>query len=157
MNITIHGENKSNTILINNLLDLQQLPDKTIKVMFNNSNYIVTIYLYTLSRLDLALEEKGFNLEKRTECFNKCIKLVPELIKHQEKFLSGPAFSSAKVFESIPREIIFPFKSSLTYVCTFFSGILSTTSYLDKDLFPKKDLIFMRHNYANIIEILSGF
>lgn len=154
MNITIHGENKSNSILINNLLDLQKLPDKTIRVLFDNSNYIVTIYLYTLSRLDLSLEEKRFTLEKRTEYFNKCIKLVPELIKHQEKFLSGSTFSSIKIFESVPKEIIFPFKSSLTYVCTFFSGILSATPYLDSNLFPKKEINIFKHNYANIIQIL---
>ena len=41
------------TITIKSIDDLSQLPDKSLKILFENSNYMATLYSYVIHRMDL--------------------------------------------------------------------------------------------------------
>lgn len=143
-------------INIANLKDLQMLPDKSIKVLFHNKNYIETIYLYVLYKLDMYLDHHNYAWEIRAMYFNDCFRIIPKLKKHQEDFLSGKGFCSDRAFDAVPKEIIDVHKKCIDDVCNFFGGILSTTPYLNKKIFPNKKLLLMKHNYVNMFRLLRN-
>lgn len=141
-------------IVISCLEDLQMLPDRSIEVLINNQNYIEVIYLYILYKFDMHLEHYSFSLEERMKYFNVCFGIIPKLIKHQEIFLSRALFISDKAFDIIPKEAQTIHRSCLENTCSFFSGMLSTTPYLDRRLFPKQEFKIMKHNCVSVIKIL---
>ncbi len=153
--ITIYGNNKTK-ITIAHLDDLQMLPDKSIEVLFNNKNYMETIYVYVLYKLNAYLDTHHYVWEVRALYFNGCLDIIPKLIKHQKDFLSGKDFFSDKAFDDISEEIATVHRNCLEDVCNFFSGILSTTPYLKSGLFPKKELLLMKHNYISMFQLLRN-
>ncbi|MFZ2310458.1 MAG: hypothetical protein WAW11_02850 [Patescibacteria group bacterium] len=147
--------NNGDKVTISSLKDLQKLPDKSIVVLFDNSNYIEVIYLYILHKLDMYLENSAYTEKAREGYFNTCFNIIPTLIQHQECFLAGGQFYSNGVSNVIPKEIEMAHKNCVKNISSFVSGILSTTPYLNNELFPKEKLLFMKHNYGNMLKILD--
>lgn len=147
--------NNGDKITIGSRKDLQKLPDKSIVVLFNNSNYIEVIYLYVLYKLDMYLENSSYAEKTRSEYFNICFNIIPMLVQRQDHFLAGGQFYLDGVFNVIPKEIEMAHKNCVENTSSFVSGILSTTPYLNNELFPKEKLLFMKHNYGNMLKILD--
>lgn len=142
-------------ITIRSLEDLQKLPDKSIVVLFNNSNYIEVIYLYVLYKLDMCLENNSHNEKERRKYFNICFGIIPTLISHQNHFLSEGQFCLDQVFDHIPKEIEEVHKNCIQMISNFFAGVLSSTPYLKSELFDHEKLLFIKHNYANMLQFLD--
>lgn len=142
-------------ITIGSRKDLQKLPDKSIVVLFNNTNYIEVIYLYVLYKLDMCLESNSYTEKARSEYFDICFNIIPMLVQYQNHFLTGGQFYSDGVFNVIPKEIAMTHKNCVESISSFVSGILSATPYLNNELFPKEKLLFMKHNYGNMLKILD--
>lgn len=148
--------NNGSKITVNSLSDLQRLPDKSIFVLFNNSNYIEVIYLYVLCKLDMYLEENSYTNEKREKYFDACSSVIPMLVCCQNNFLAGGQLCLNGVFNTVPKEIEVYHKKSLKIIISFFSGILSTTPCLNNELFSKEKLLFIKHNYCSVLSALDA-
>ncbi len=149
-------DNKGNKITIACRQDLQKLPEKSIRLLFDNDNYIEVIYLYVLYRLDMYLDWGGkYTEEERTQYFNQCFAIIPKLIKHQEYFLTENKISLDDTFKSVPEEIWDDHKICLINTRCYFSGILSSTPYLDEARFPKEKRLSIKHNCGNLLNILE--
>lgn len=151
----IHNED-GNKITVANLVDLQMLPDKSLKILFNNSNYSEVIYLYTLHRLDMYLEHTLYTKEAREDYFTLCFNIIPKLIEYQEYFLLNEDFPSGNIFDTLPREIFMAHQHCLESTCNFFRGILSATPYINHVSFPLDKLLIVKHNYSNICTLLCN-
>ena len=147
--------NKKEPLVINSLENLISLSDLSVLVMINNSNYIATVYLYTLNKFNMFLEYAGYNSKERSYYFKKCFQSLHSFMEYQEKFLIDNSQILDDIdFSELPKKVELLHGYALCEVCSFFSGILSTTSYLDENLIPTKEKQTMRHNYGNIISYL---
>jgi hypothetical protein len=143
-----------NIIKIKSVDDLVLLPDKSIKILFNNSEYMTTLYLYVLQRIDAYLQTKEYSTDIRVKYFNMCVKNLGSLVECEKEYLLDSSKSFVIKSEKFPRNLKKIYKESILSTCHFFSGILSTTQYLDKQLFSREEKQMVRHNYGNMISVL---
>lgn len=141
-------------IKIKSIDDLCFLPDKSIKLLFENSSYMTTLYTYVLYTVEAYLEIKNYSTETRTEYFNVCLKHLDSFIKYENEFLRNN--STPYIIEDLklPENMENIYKDSVISTCYFFRGILSTTPHLDTKLFPREKMKIVKHNYANMISVL---
>ncbi len=142
-------------ITIKSVDDLCFLPDKSIKLVFDNSNYVTVLHLYIIYRVDVYLQEKGCSAKTRVKYFNMCINNLESFLEYEKEFLMNNATTFIIKPDSIPKGLKKIYRDSVIATCNFFRGILSTTSFLDKGLFPSiEDKKMVRHNYGNMISAL---
>jgi hypothetical protein len=146
--------NNNNIVRITSVDDLSLLPEKSINILFNNPNHMVTLYVYVLYRIDTYLQEKNYSRKKRIRYFNTCVKNLDSLVEYENRFLTKNSTTVVIKFEKLPRNLERIYTDSLISTCSFFSGMLSTTSYLDRKIFSRKEIQTMRHNYSNMISAL---
>lgn len=141
-------------IKITSIDDLVFLPDKSIQVIFDNRSYMTTLYAYILYRIDMYLQANNYSTRMRTEYFNLCLANLDTLIQFEKAFLENNSTKVVIKPTTFPRLLNKLYRDSVLTECNFFRGMLSTTSYLDKDLFSREDKQLARHNYGNIISTL---
>ncbi len=143
-------------IEINNINDLYLLPDKSIKVLFENKSYMTTVYLYVMYKFDMYLESKKYSYDTRLKYYNLCLKKLDYLLEFEKEFLVNSSTKYVIEITKFPRQIEKCYSYSLVSVCNFFSGMLATTSYLDKELYSREEKQIVRHNYGNTVSTLLG-
>ncbi len=154
-NLKIYDCNKR-VIKIESIGDLGLLPDKSIKVLVNNSSYMTTLYVYILYKVDLYLQHKKYSNKTRVKYFNLCINNLSSLIEFEKEYLDHNMKTAVIKNERFPKNLEKIYRDSLISTCSFFSGILCTTTHWDKELIliSKEDKQCLRHNYGNIISFL---
>lgn len=153
MELKINDNEK--VITIKSVDDLILLPDMSIKLLFNNSNYMTTLYLYVIYRVDLCMQAKKYSTKTRVKYYNMCIKNLGSLLGYEKEFLISNATTFTIQEVKFPKDLKNIYKDSVISICNFFRGMLSTTSFLDKDLFPLRETRqIVRHNYGNMVSTL---
>jgi len=152
-NLHMYDDDKK-IIIIKSVDDLCFLPDKSIKILFNNSHYVTTIYLYVLQRINTYLELKDYSTHIRVKYFDICVKNLGSLVEYEKEYLLDSSKSFDIKSEKFPRNLKKIYKESILSTCHFFSGILSTTTYLDKKFSSWEEKQIVRHNYGNMISTL---
>jgi len=152
----LHIYDDSKIIKIESINDLNLLPTKSIKILFKNSQHITTVYLYVLRRIDTYLDSEDYSTDIRVKYFNMCVKNLGSLVEYEKEWLLDSSTSFVIKSEKFPRDLKKIYKESILSTCHFFSGILSTTPYLDNQLFSKEGRKMVKHNYGYMISALLG-
>lgn len=141
-------------VKISSIDDLVLLPDKSIQVIFDNQSYMTTLYAYVLYRIDAYLQVNNYSTRMRTKYFDLCLANLDTLIQYEKAFLENNSTEVVIKPATFPRLLNKLYRDSVLTECNFFRGMLSTTSYLRKDMFSREDKQFARHNYGNMISRL---
>lgn len=141
-------------IEIRTINDLCKLPDKSIKLLFENKNYATILYLYVMYKFDMCLESKKYSYVARLKYYNLCLKNLDSLVEFEKEFLVNSSTDYVIEIKEFPKEIQKHYLYCLVSVCNFFSGMLATTSYLDKKLYSRVEKQIVRHNYGNMVSTL---
>lgn len=154
MELKIYDDEK--VITIKSVDDLPLLPDRSIGLLFNNSNYMVILYVYVLYKLDVYMQMKKYSKKTRATYFNLCVKNLDSFLEYEKEFLISNATTVVIKPEKFPKDLEKMYRDSVLSTCNFFKGMLATTSFLDKQLFSTEDKQTVRHNYGNMIATLLG-
>ncbi|MFA7192467.1 MAG: hypothetical protein WC089_04190 [Candidatus Paceibacterota bacterium] len=153
MELRINHDKK--VITIKSVDDLSLLPDKSIKLLFSNSSYMTTLYLYVIYRVDVCIHAKKYSTKTRVKYYNMCVKNLESLLEFEKEFLISNSTTFVIKQEKFPKDLKNIYKDSVISTCNFFRGMLSTTPFLDKDLFPSREARqIARHNYGNMVSTL---